>query len=447
MMRKNILAIISFVVLFCAPDASAQSRRDSLLDKAVLEDCINYALKHQPLVRQSLIDQEIAENSIKSSLADWLPQIGLNYNLQHYLKLPTSFVPDLTTGVKRPTQFGVRNSSSFQFGVTQAIFSPELLLANRTARDLRTQALQGTTFNKIDVVVNVSKAFYDLLLTQKQVDVLDENIVRLERSLKDAYNQYEGGIVDKIDYKRAQISLNNTKAERKRAFDLIESKYANLKQLMGYPTQERLGVIYDSLKMEREVFIDTSAQVKYENRIEAQQLETQRSLLRANLQYNKWRFLPTVSGNGNYTPTFQNDQFSQLYRQNFPSSLFGFTVGFPIFQGGKRVYAIRNANLQLVRLDWDITNLRSQIDAEYAQAIANYKGSFADLQALRENLKLAEDVYNTLRLQYNAGVKAYLDVIISETDLRTAQINYLNALYEVLASKLDIQRATGTINF
>lgn len=446
MMRTKILAIFSFILLFNALETRAQARQDSLLDNAGLKQCIDYALKHQPLVRQALIDQQIAENSIKASLADWFPQLGLNYALQHYLRLPTSFVPDATTGTKRATQFGVRNSSSFQFAVTQSIFSPELLLANRTAKELRLQAEQGTTFNKIDVVVNVSKAFYDLLLTQKQVNVLDENIVRLERSLRDAYNQYEGGIVDKIDYKRAQISLNNTKAERKRAFDLIDAKYATLKQLMGYPTRADIGVVYDSLQMERDVFVDTSATVAYENRIEAQQLETQRSLLRANVQYNKWRFLPTLSGNGNYTPTFQNDQFSQLYNQNFPSSFVGLQIAFPIFQGGKRIYNIRTANLQLVRLQWDITNLRSQIDAEYSQALANYKGNLADFQALKENLTLAQDVYNTLRLQYNAGVKTYLDVIISETDLRTAQLNYLNALYGVLASKLDIQRATGTIS-
>ncbi|MEO6914923.1 MAG: TolC family protein [Chitinophagaceae bacterium] len=446
-MKNTVRSIQLIIALVTCSISFGQKASDSLLQAANLKDCISYALKHQPLVRQSLIDQQIADNTIKAQLAEWFPQLGLTYTLQHYLKLPTSFVPDPSTGVKRPTQFGVRNTSNFGFGISQSIFSPELLLANRTARDVRIQALQNTTYNKIDVVVNVSKAFYDLLLTEKQVDVLDENIVRLERSYKDAYNQYEGGIVDKIDYKRAQISLNNTKAERKRAIDLIPSKYAILKQLMGYPPAADIDVVYDSIQMEKDVFIDTLAKVKYDNRIETQQLETQRNLLTANLQYNKWRFLPTASANGNFTPTFQNDQFSKLYSQNFPSSYIGLSIGFPIFQGGKRVYNIRNANLQLVRLNWDITALHNQIDAEYSQSLSNYKGSLADWQALKENLILANDVYSTLRLQYNAGIKTYLDVIISETDLRTAQLNYLNALYQVLASKLDMQRSTGAVSF
>lgn len=432
--------------IFCPVFAFSQNKSDSLLEKASLSDCIQYALKNQPLIRQSLIDEEITETTIKSKLADWYPQIGLNYVIQHFLELPTSFFPD-ANGVKRPVKIGVKNTSNIQLGVNQAIFNPDLLLANRTVKDVRKEVQQTTTSNKINVIVEVSKAYYDLLLTQQQVKVLDENILRLERSLKDAFNQYEGGIVDKIDYKRAQIALNNTKADRKRTQELIQSKYANLKQLMGYPAGTDFSVIYDSLQMEKEVYTDTSQKVQYNNRIENQLLQTRQSLLQANLKYYKWSYLPTVSANGNYTPNFQNENFANLYKATYPTSFIGLQLSIPIFQGNKRNYNIRNAYLQLSRLKWDITAVNSQIDTEYQGALASYKGSLADWQALKENLALAEDVYNTLRLQYSAGIKTYLDVIIAETDLRSAQLNYLNALYNVLASKLDMQKALGTVQY
>lgn len=445
-MIRFISSGIFLMFMLFAASARSQGQQDSLLQHADLTQCIQYALKHQPLIRQSSIDEEITETTIRSKLADWYPQINLAYAIQHYLELPTSFIPD-ASGAKRPVKLGAKNTSNFQFSLSQSIFDRDLLLANRTVRDVRRQAQQTTTSNKINVVVEVSKAFYDLLLTQKQVEVLDENILRLERSLKDAYNQYEGGIVDKTDYKRAQISLNNTRADRKRTKELVDAKYAYLKQLMGYPTNNEISVIYDSLQMEREVFMDTLTRVTYTNRIEFQLLQTQQALLQANLRYNKWSFLPTLSLAGNYTPTFQSDQFTHLYQSAYPSSFVGLQLSVPIFQGNKRIYNIRNANLQITRLQWDITALNSQIDAEYAAAMAAYKGNLAEWNALKSNLALAEDVYNTLRLQYNAGIKTYLDVIISETDLRAAQLNYLNALYEVLASKLDMQRALGSVGY
>lgn len=445
-MIRFISSGIFLIYLLSAAPSWAQGKQDSLLQDANLNQCIQYALKHQPLIRQSAIDEEITETTIRSKLADWYPQINLSYAIQHYLELPTSFIPD-ASGAKRPVKLGAKNTSNFQFSLSQSIFDRDLLLANKTVRDVRKQVQQTTTSNKINVVIEVSKAFYDLLLTQKQVAVLDENILRLERSLKDAYNQYEGGIVDKTDYKRAQIALNNTRADRKRTNDLIGAKYAYLKQLMGYPSNADISVAYDSLQMEREVHIDTLMKVKYEDRIEYQLLQTQQALLQANLRYNKWSFLPTVSAAGNYTPTFQSDQFSHLYQSAYPSSFVGLQLTVPIFQGNKRIYDIRNANLQLTRLRWDITALNSQIDAEYSQALASYKGSLAEWSALKDNLVLADDVYSTLRLQYNAGIKTYLDVIIAETDLRAAQLNYLNALYQVLASKLDMQRALGSVGY
>ncbi|SMB99382.1 hypothetical protein SAMN00120144_0166 [Hymenobacter roseosalivarius DSM 11622] len=50
-----------------------------------------------------------------------------------------------------------------------------------------------------------------------------------------------------------------------------------------------------------------------------------------------------------------------------------------------------------------------------------------------------------MKLQYDEGIKTYLEVIVAETDLRTSQLNYYNSLFAVLASKLDVERALGTI--
>ena len=60
-------------------------------------------------------------------------------------------------------------------------------------------------------------------------------------------------------------------------------------------------------------------------------------------------------------------------------------------------------------------------------------------------MDLAKEVYDVVVLQYRSGVKSYLEVITSETDLRTTQINYYNAVYQLLASKIDVQKALGQI--
>src|SRR6266700_1382397 len=216
----------------------AQKPADSTLLHATLKSCISYALDHHPGMKQAGIDEQITETTIKSKLADWYPQINFDLTYQHYLQQPVSFFPDLTnlSAPKRQIKTGVINTITPAFSLSQTIFNRDVLLASRTAKDVRTQAQQATANTRINITAAVAKAFYDVLLTQQQIEVLDGTITRLDRSLKDAYYQYQGGITDKTDYKRATISLNNAKADRKTAIEQLNAKYQALKQQMGYPT-------------------------------------------------------------------------------------------------------------------------------------------------------------------------------------------------------------------
>jgi len=216
---------------------------------------------------------------------------------------------------------------------------------------------------------------------------------------------------------------------------------------MNYPDSTELPLVYDSTQMIQEAFIDTLQGYNYQNRIEFQQLQTQQRLQQANLRYEKWSFLPSVSLFGNYNLNYLNNSFSKLYSNNLPNSNAGVTLAFPIFQGTKRIQNIKLAELQLKRVDYDFIALKNSVSSEYTSAIASYKSSLNNYNVLKENLDLATDVYNTIQLQYKSGVKAYLEVINAETDLRTARINYTNALYNLLSSKIDVQKALGQIQY
>jgi outer membrane protein TolC len=154
-----------------------------------------------------------------------------------------------------------------------------------------------------------------------------------------------------------------------------------------------------------------------------------------------------VSAGAGYSLNYLNPRFSGLYSNNFPQSYAGLTVNVPIFQGTQRTQNIRIAELQLTRIDWDVVNLQNSINTQYTEAVATYKSNLNNYYVQRENLNLARDVFNTIELQYRSGIKAYLDLITSETDLRTAQVNYSDALYQVLSSKLDVEKALGTIKY
>jgi outer membrane protein TolC len=433
---------VRFALLFLTPILNyAQPASDSLLQVASLDNVIQYALTHQPIVQQAQVDEEIADKVIKGKLADWYPQINFTYNYQRFIDLQTA----VFNGNVIP--LGVNNTSSAQFTATQNLFNRDALLASSTASKVRILASQSTSSSKIDVVVDVTKAFYDLLATAQQVKVSDQSISRLEKSLETAYSRYSSGVADKTDYKRATILLGNAKAERKANSEALLFKQQYLKALMGYPLQANLPIEYDTLQMEREVTLDTLLNINYTEHIDYKILFTQRELQNANVKYSYWGFLPSLNAFGAYILNFQNNNFDELYEQKYPYSYVGATLAFPIFQGGKRTARIQEEKWRRKRLDLSLIDLKNNLGAEYARALAAYKSNLAAFRTQKENVTLAEEVYEVIQLQYENGLRPYLDVTVAESDLRTTRINYFNALYQVLASKMDVQRALGQINY
>lgn len=428
-------------LLFVPLITGAQTAGDSALQVATLERVISYALTHQPVVQQAAIDEEIADKVIKGKLADWYPQINFAYNYQRFIDLQAAVIGG------NIIRFGVNNTSSAQFNATQNLFNRDVLLASSTASKVRILANQNTDRSKIDVVVDVSKAFYDVLATAQQVNVSDESITRLERSLETAHSRYTSGVADKTDYKRATILLGNAKAERKANAEALVFKLQYLKALMGYPLQSELPIQYDTLQMESEVMLDTLQQINHTEHIDYKILYTQRELQNANVKYSYWGFLPSLSAFGSYILNFQNDNFGELYDQDYPYSYVGATLAFPIFQGGKRTAKIQEEKWRRKRLDWSLIDMKNNLGAEYARALAAYKSNLALYLAQRENVTLAEEVYDVIHLQYQNGLRPYLDVTVAEAELRTTRINYFNALNQVVASKMDVQRALGQIDF
>jgi outer membrane protein len=428
--------------LFLPALSNAQDNSsDSTLQSATLASVVQYALVHQPVIQQAQIDEKITNKVIRGKLADWYPQINFAYNYQRFIDLQSSVIGG------NVIRFGVDNTSSAQFTGTQTIFNRDVLLASSTASTVRIQAQQNTSRSKIDVAVSVSKAFYDLLATSQQVKVNQESIARLQRSLKDAMSRYNSGVADKTDYKRATILLRNAEASLKANTEVLHYKQEFLKTLMGYPLNRELPVQYDTLQMENEVSIDTLQEINYSEHIDYKLLYTQKELQDANVKYSMWAFLPSLNAFAAYNLNYQNNSFGELYNTRYPYSYVGATLTLPIFQGGKRLNKIQEQKLTRKRIDLSLGNLEKNLSTEYTRALASYKSNLANYTAQKENVDLAKEVYDIIQLQYRNGIRTYLDVTIAESDLRTTRINYFNALYLVLSSKLDVQRALGQINY
>lgn len=410
-----------------------------------LDQCLTYALKHQPVINQAQINVAIARATNAISTAGWLPQAGISGNLTHYLSLPTNFIKNSGTGAVTQQKSGVVNTFTPVLSVTQTIFNPSLLYAAKSAPLYVRQAEQFTDSAKIEIVAAVSKTFYSLLLTLEQINVLKEDTARLGKTVSDTYHQYVGGIVDETDYDQALITLNNSRAQLKQATENVSPQYALLKQVMGLPPAQQFNVVYDTVRMLNDIAFDTTQQLQYERRIEFQALQTSKQLQNQLVNYYRKAWLPTVGAFFDYAYALQNNSFGNLFSHAYPYSYVGLSLNLPIFTGFARTQNIRRANLQYQLIDWEETSLRSQINSEYTSALAAYKSNLYNLGSSRENSALARKVFEIVTLQYQQGTVPYLNVITAESNLITSEIGYQNALFQLLSSKIDLEKAMGVI--
>jgi outer membrane protein TolC len=321
------------------------------------------------------------------------------------------------------------------------------LYAARSANLYIKQAQQVTDSTKIFLVSSVSKSFYNVLLTLEQINVLKEDTARLGKSVRDAYHQYKGGIVDETDYEEATITLNNSMAQLKQANENVIPQYAALKQLMGYPPDKQFNVSFDTTEMQQNIHIDTMQQLQYEKRIEYQQIKTAHDLQDETIHYYKYSFLPTLSAFYNYNLAYESNQFSDLFNKSYPNQLVGVSFSIPIFTGFYRTNNLKKARLEQKIIDWNTVDLKSQIYKEYTTALGNYKGNFYNLQLLQKNVNMARRVYFVVTLQYKQCIVPYLNVITAESNLISSEISYLNALFQVMSNKIDLQKAMGNITY
>jgi multidrug efflux system outer membrane protein len=417
-----------------------------------LKQCVDYALVHQPALNKALINVDIAHTTNSINLAAWLPQVNANGNVVHYIQQSNANISTNTgtttgTGSTNTVRSSFTNTFIPELAVSQAILSPGLLYAAKSAPLLVKQAQQVTDSTKIYLVSAVSKSFYNVLLNLQQINVLKEDTARLGKNLRDTYHQYKGGIVDETDYLQATIILNNSVAQLKQANENIIPQYAALKQLMGYEPEKDFNVSIDTAQMMADIQIDTTRQLQYEKRIEYRQVETRKDLQQQLTNYYKYAYLPTVSGFFNYSLQYANNNFSNLLSKSYPSSIVGVSLSIPIFTGLARVHNVHKSQLQEQLIHWDEVDLKSQLYKEYTTGLAGYKSNLFSFNVQRKNVAMARRVYFVVNLQYKQGIVAYLNVITAESNLITAEINYTNSLFQLLSSKIDLEKAMGDITY
>jgi len=354
----------------------------------------------------------------------------------------------------------LKSSGMASVSVNQIIFNGSYLVGLQASNAYKELSIKTTNQTNEQVVEQVTKAYYSVLVNRERMKLFDNNINRVDSLLITTKAMNENGFAEGIDVDRIQVTLNNLVTEKSKFEKLQQLSVELLKFQMNYPLGQPIEVVGELNKEMIDVNLDEYLRDwDYKGRPDYQVLETNWKLQNLNIKNNYAAALPSLSANANMGYSTQSPNVGGLFKTNsgvsddgrigpdswYPFSSFSLNLSIPLFSGLQRTYKVQQEKLQLRKIENGFKSLEKAIDLEIKQATINYQNSIEALESQEQNMGLAENIARITKIKYEQGVGSNLEVIDAESSLKEAQVNYYNALFDATIAKTDLDKAFGKL--
>jgi len=440
-----------WLLLFCLALATITGQAQTATKHEFsITQAVDYARKNNVQVKNALLNVQIQQQTNRDITSAAFPQVTGNVGITDFLTIPTSLIPGeifgQPAGTYIPVQFGTKYNSTASIQVKQLLFDGQVFIGLQArATSIRFQEKNAEVTEEM-IKTNIYKIYYQLAVSKTQIDLLDANIVRLTKLQHDANELYKNGFAEKLDLDKIAVQVANLQTEKLKANNTIEIGYLGLKTLMGMPAKDTL-ILTDKIT-EDQVTMDfvNDAAYQYADRKEFQYLQLGKKLNEYNIRRYKLSYLPTLSLDGSYSKNAQRNTFSFFGKGDwFNTAYVGLNLAIPIFDGFAKNARIKKATLEMKQTENQIENLQLSIDNEVEQARISFRTALATMAFQKQNMQLAENVYNQTKKKFEIGTGSNTEINAAQTDLVTAQTNYISALYTAIIARVDYLKATGKL--
>ena len=436
-----------------------------------IKQCVEYANKNSVTVKNALLDVQIQNQTNRQITSAAFPQVNGSINTTHYFDIPVTTLPDFISpatyqvlvdqGVKNgsgqpitfpaggfgsiPAQFGTPWTASGGIDVSQLLFDGQVFVG-LVARSVVLDFYKKTAaITQEQIKANVYKIYYQLVVGKKQMASIDANIARFEKLLNDTREIYKNGFAEKLDVDKVSVQLNNLQTEKVKIENSLVIGNDGLKFLIGMPQKDAL-ILTDTLSEEELKANILDSNYDYKNRKEIQLLDVAEKLGNYNIKRYQLSKIPTIAAFASYSKNAQRNSFNFFNKGDwFTTSIVGFKMSIPIFDGNNRNAHIQQSRLELQKTKNNIEQLKQNIDYDVEQSRTKMASAMLTVDNQKQNIELAEKVYNSTKLKYEQGLGSNQEIYNAQTELKVAQTNYYSSLYDAISAKIDWLKAAGKL--
>nr|WP_282055579.1 TolC family protein [Maribacter luteus] len=412
-----------------------------------LEEAITYALEHNYSAINSNRDIIDAQKQKWETIADGLPQINGAVSYSNQLKQTISLIPAEffggEAGTFEPVIFSEPQQVSATATLTQQIFDGSYIVGVQATKTFLNYTANNKEKTDLDVRKAVVEAYGNVLLSQESIAILEKNQATLAKNLFETKKIFENGLGEEESVEQLQITLSSVESQLKNAIRLKEITLQMLNLLIGKPIDSptKLTENLDDLTLKQIDLNLLASPLNMENNVDfklASNLNEQRAL---ELKLAKSRALPTLNAYINYGSISYSDSFNFFSGDPewFDYSILGFDLNIPIFSSLKRSASTQRARIALEKAKTQFTEAQEQIRLEWQRAKSNYTLAIEEYDTAKNNLALAERIENKNEIKYFEGLASSFDLRQAQTQLYSAQQEYLQSMVTVINTKTALE--------
>ncbi|MCD7933525.1 MAG: TolC family protein [Tannerellaceae bacterium] len=442
MRRARLNKKLMMVVCILLPSLGfrpVQAQQPIVLD---LETALEIALSDNPTVKVAEAEIEKKGYAEKGAYASLFPQIDFVGSYNRALQKQTMVLGDNSIKV------GVDNDYSLGFNAAMPLVNAQLWKSlSISALDVDL-AVEQARASKIDMVHQVTKSYFGVMLAKDSYEVLLESYNNAMQNYLDVKQKYEQGTVAEYDLIRADVAVKNVEPSVFQAENAVTLAKWQLKALLALDLDLNVDIKEDLNDYEANLFGDYLAlQTGLQDNTTLRQFDIQDELLNTSLKMQKFEYLPTLSLTGNYSWTAMANDF-KFNNYNWNSySIIGVTLTVPIFSGGSKYNAIRQTRVSIDQLRWQREDTERNLQLAVKQQMDNMNVSVKQYDAARKGIEQAERGYLIAQKRYDTGAGTLLELNDAELALTQARLNFNQSIYDYMTAKADLEQITGTRNF
>lgn len=419
----------------------AESRAGDTL-RLSRNECITIALQDNPTVRVADMEVKRMDYSKREVLANLFPNIDFSAAYQRTIKLQT--ISMNMGGQSQKFQMGTDNNWNFGFSASMPLVNASLWKSIQISDTQILATMESARSSRLDLVNNINKSYYALLLAIASRDVIRENYEIAKMNAEMYAKQFDNGTASEYDVLRSSVQVTNIEPELLQADISIRQCSLMLKMLMGIDNEVAVMPTVTLKDMQREMYgyvID--AEHSLAGNTSLRSLDLQTKMLQQSLTAKKFAWIPTLglSYNMNWNSMSNGNPFRN---QDFnPYSTVAVALSVPIFNGTGRYQAVKQAEVQLKEMSFQRENLVNNLNMQVDLALDNINRQAKQIASSEQGMKQAAKAYEIMQKSFDIGAATYLNLRDSELANTSAQLSYLQAIYNFLISTSELDTLLG----